>query len=115
MTAWDGEELVGLGNALSDSALVVYYSHILVLPAYQRRGIGSEIMRRLMARYQGFHQHVLICNGRGLVKFYEKCGFTRANRMHSMWIYDGPTLRANLAGNGSASRPASGRPGTRVT
>jgi hypothetical protein len=27
---------------------------LLVLPEYQRRGIGTELMRRLMARYEGF-------------------------------------------------------------
>src|SRR5437016_7738930 len=56
VTAWDGTRLVGLGNAISDGYLVVYYPHLLVLPVYQRRGIGMELMRRLMARYKGFHQ-----------------------------------------------------------
>src|SRR5205823_1230952 len=56
VTAWDGERLIGLGNAISDGYLVVYYPHLLVVPQYQRRGIGTEIMRRLMARYRDFHQ-----------------------------------------------------------
>src|SRR6266566_4123486 len=59
ISAWVGEKLVGLGNAISDGHLVVYYPHLIVLPEYQRRGIGTEIMRRLMARYQGFHQHMI--------------------------------------------------------
>jgi GNAT superfamily N-acetyltransferase len=33
---------VGLGNAISDGALVVYYPHMLVLPEYQGRGIGRR-------------------------------------------------------------------------
>ena len=65
ITAWDGERLVGLGNTLSDGYLVVYYSHLLVHPAYQRRGIGAELMRRLIARYRGFHQHILVADGGG--------------------------------------------------
>src|SRR5437016_13978095 len=72
VTAWDGERLIGLGNAISDGYLVVYYPHLLVLPEYQRRGIGREIMRRLMARYPDFHQHVIIADGRA-VDFYRKC------------------------------------------
>ena len=32
VTAWDGTKLVGLGNAISDGYLVVYYPHLLVLP-----------------------------------------------------------------------------------
>jgi GNAT superfamily N-acetyltransferase len=88
LTAWEGGKLVGLGNAISDGYLVVYYPHLLVLPEYQGRGIGRELMRRLMIVYQGFHQHVLIADGRA-VDFYRKCGFERAGKTESMWIYDG--------------------------
>src|SRR5258705_9259779 len=51
VTAWDDTTLIGLGNTLSDGHLVVYYSHLLVLPEYQGRGIGSRLMRMLMAHY----------------------------------------------------------------
>ncbi len=88
VTAWDATRLVGLGNALSDGCLVVYYPHLLVLPEYQGRGIGSELMRRLQARYAGFHQQVLVADGRAL-DFYRKCGFTRAGKTEPMWIYAG--------------------------
>jgi GNAT superfamily N-acetyltransferase len=50
ITAWDGERLVGLGNAISDGHLVVYYPHLLVLPEYQGRSIGTALMQRLMQR-----------------------------------------------------------------
>lgn len=88
VTAWDGTTLVGLGNAISDGFLVVYYPHLLVLPEYQRHGIGMELMRRLMAPYKGFHQHVLLADGRAL-DFYRKCGFERAGKTEPMWIYAG--------------------------
>ena len=88
VTAWDGPTLVGLGNAISDGCLVVYYPHLLVLPEYQRQGIGTEIMNRLLARYSGFHQHVLLADGRAL-DFYGKCGFQRAGKTEPMWIYAG--------------------------
>jgi len=87
-TAWDGTRLVGLGNAISDCYLVVYYPHLLVLPDYQGCGIGTELMRRLKARYEGFHQHMLVADGRAL-DFYRKCGFERAGRTEPMWIYAG--------------------------
>jgi GNAT superfamily N-acetyltransferase len=88
VTAWDETKLVGLGNAISDGYLVVYYPHLLVLPEYQGRGIGTELMRRLMARYNGFHQHMLVADGRAL-EFYRKCGFERAGKTEPMWIYAG--------------------------
>lgn len=88
VSAWDGAKLVGLGNAISDGHLVVYYPHLLVLPEYQGRGIGTGIMQRLMARYEGFHQHMLVADGRAL-DFYRKCGFQRAGKTEPMWIYAG--------------------------
>ena len=88
VTAWEGDWLVGLANALSDGHLVVYYSHLLVHPEFQGRGIGTRLMRLLMAHYQGFHQHVVIADGRA-IEFFRKCGFRRAGHTESMWIYAG--------------------------
>lgn len=86
ITAWDEGKLVGLANAISDGFLVVYYPHLLVLPDYQGEGIGTEIVRRLTAKYAGFHQHVLIAD-RECVSFYRHCGFSRAGSMEAMWIH----------------------------
>jgi len=88
VSAWDGNRLVGLGNAISDGHLVVYYPHLLVLPDYQGCGIGREIMQRLKTRYEGFHQHMLIAES-AAVRFYEKMGFARAGKTAPMWIYTG--------------------------
>jgi GNAT superfamily N-acetyltransferase len=88
VTAWDGGKLVGLGNAISDGYLVVYYPHLLVLPEYQGRGIGSRLIQMLKAKYAGFHQHMLVADGRA-IEFYRKCGFERAGKTEPMWIYAG--------------------------
>jgi GNAT superfamily N-acetyltransferase len=88
ISAWSGNDLVGLGNAISDGYLVVYYPHVLVHPDYHRRGIGSEIVRRLIKKYDGFHQHMLVADTK-MKKFYERLGFERAGATESMWIYGG--------------------------
>ena len=88
VTAWQGGRLVGLGNTLSDGQLVVYYSHLLVAPEFQGKGIGRQLMHRLMAHYEGFHQHVLVADGRA-IEFFRKCGFERAGKTEPMWIYAG--------------------------
>ena len=88
ISAWDGDRLVGLGNAISDGHLVVYYPHLLVLPDYHGRGVGREIVRRLQKRYAGFHQHMLIAE-LAAVAFYERMGFVRAGKTVPMWIYAG--------------------------
>jgi len=88
VTAWVKSSLVGLGNAISDGSLVVYYPHLLVLPEFQGRGIGRQLMKRLMNRYRGFHQHILVAEAKG-VSFYRKCGFKRAGKTNSMWVFGG--------------------------
>lgn len=88
VSAWDGDILVGLGNAISDGFLVVYYPHLLVLPAYQGKGVGTAIMNILKQKYAAFHMHMLTADGRA-VDFYEKCGFQRAGDTQPMWIYSG--------------------------
>jgi len=88
ISAWDGPQLVGLGNAISDGFLVVYFPHLLVHPDYQGRGIGTLIMNKMHSKYQGFHQQMLTADGRA-VDFYKKSGFEIAGKTQSMWIYKG--------------------------
>jgi len=88
VTAWADGRLVGLGNAISDGFLVVYYPHLLVLPRFHGKGVGSEIMRRLKKKYESFHQHMLVAEAKA-VGFYTKCGFERAGKTEPMWIYAG--------------------------
>ncbi len=88
VTAWEGERLVGLGNALSDGYLVVYYPHLLVHPDYQGMGIGKMIMEKFAQTYSRFHQQILVSDGK-TIGFYEKCGFAVAGQTQAMWIYQG--------------------------
>ncbi|HEY9568827.1 MAG TPA: GNAT family N-acetyltransferase [Thalassobaculum sp.] len=88
VTAWSADALIGLGNALSDGALVVYYPHLLVHPDWHGLGVGRAIIARLQERYAGFHQHALIADAPA-IGFYERCGFTRAGDCQAMWIYAG--------------------------
>jgi GNAT superfamily N-acetyltransferase len=88
VTAWDDDQLVGLGNALSDGYLVVYYPHLIVHPDHQGKGIGKLILKRLQEKYQGFHQQILVADGKA-VDFYRSCGFERAGATEPMWIYRG--------------------------
>jgi GNAT superfamily N-acetyltransferase len=88
VTAWDGTLLVGLGNAISDGHLVVYFPHLVVRPEYQHRGIGTQIVQRMRERYCGFHQQVLVADGLA-VGFYRRLGFARAGTTEPLWIFDG--------------------------
>ena len=46
ITAWDGEYLVGIARSLTDWVYVTYLSDLAVRKAYQRQGIGRELIRR---------------------------------------------------------------------
>ncbi|WP_020683164.1 GNAT family N-acetyltransferase [Marinobacterium rhizophilum] len=88
VTARIDGRLVGLGNALSDGHLVVYYPHLLVHPDFQGQGIGRALMQALQSRYAGFHQQMLTADG-GAIDFYRALGFERAGKTEPMWIYAG--------------------------
>lgn len=80
--------LIGLGNAISDGHLVVYYPHLLVHPEFQGQGIGRQMMDALQQRYAGLHMQMLTADGRA-ISFYENLGFSRAGQTQPMWIYAG--------------------------
>lgn len=88
VTAWDGSRLIGIGNALSDGFLVVYYPHLLVHPDYQSKGVGTKIMDALKEKYKDFHQQMLVSDQNALA-FYQRCGFERAGKTEALWIYAG--------------------------
>lgn len=88
VSAWNDQELVGIGNAISDGFLVVYYPHLLVNPKYQGQGIGKGIINILQKKYQHMHMQMLTSDAEA-IGFYEKCGFERAGKTQAMWIYDG--------------------------
>ncbi len=88
VTARVNGRLVGLGNAISDGHLVVYFPHMLVHPEFQHQGIGRAMMGALLERYADLHQKMLTADG-DAVEFYKSMGFERAGKTEPMWIYAG--------------------------
>lgn len=88
VSAWEGDRLIGIANALTDGFLVVYYPHMLVHPDYQGKGIGKMMMEAFQEIYGDFHQQILVADGKA-INFYEQCGFSKAGETQSMWIYRG--------------------------
>ncbi len=75
ITAHDGGELVGCLRILSDGCYFGTITELLVLPAYRRRGIGSQLLR--LARENA---PTLLYFGAqpGLEPFYERNGCRRS-------------------------------------
>jgi GNAT superfamily N-acetyltransferase len=78
ISAHEGHRLVGFGRVLSDGVLHGLIVELIVLPGYQGRGIGSDILNRLVKRCQakGIRDIQLFC-ARGKTGFYEKHGFVK--------------------------------------
>lgn len=76
ITAWHNNKLVGLGRAISDGCLTVYFPDLLVKPEYQRHKIGTEIMRLLLSEFGNLHNQVLIAEDDMAREFYRKMGFS---------------------------------------
>lgn len=72
--------VVGFVTAISDGVLSAYIPLLEVLPEYQRRGIGSELMRRMLARLRALYMVDLLCDPQ-LQPFYRRFGMLPASAM----------------------------------
>ncbi|MFP2768143.1 GNAT family N-acetyltransferase [Oceanisphaera sp. KMM 10153] len=88
VTARVSGKLVGVGNAISDGHLVVYYPHMLVHPSMHGKGVGRKMMETMQSVYSSFHQQMLTADGEA-IEFYKALGFERAANTEPMWIYAG--------------------------
>jgi GNAT superfamily N-acetyltransferase len=75
IAAWGGMRLVGLVRVPSDGNLFTTVPEVMVDPAYQRQGIGRELMRRALAAAPG--GRLFFGAQPGNEPFFERCGFKR--------------------------------------
>lgn len=85
ISAWDGGLPAGMARVISDGGYMFLIVDVMVLPEYQGRGIGREMMNRInswideLAR-DGSCIMVNLMATPGNESFYEKLGFvTRPN------------------------------------
>ena len=70
-------KVVGFVNALSDGVLSAFIPLLEVLPSHRGRGIGSELVHRMLDELAGFYSVDLLCDPE-LGPFYERFGMQRA-------------------------------------
>jgi len=71
-----GGEVVGTGLVLSDGVLHALIVNVIVTPEMRGNGIGTEIMKRLVARcHEVGMLQVQLFSARGKRGFYERLGF----------------------------------------
>ncbi len=74
--AMEGERCIGFINALSDGHLCAFIPLLEVLPEYQGRGIGSQLVRHMLDELNDLYSVDIVCD-EGLKAYYESLGFTR--------------------------------------
>lgn len=77
---YDGENLVGMGRLVGDGAVICYVQDLIVIPEYQHKGVGSEILDALIEyveelRMAGTQMMLCLMCAKGRESFYEKHGF----------------------------------------
>ena len=76
VSAWHRDTLVGLARGLSDDVSILYLQDILVRPAFQRQGIGRQLLDNVLARFRHVRTVVLLTDDRAQqLQFYASAGF----------------------------------------
>lgn len=71
--------LVGLARVVSDFGTLVYLQDVLVDPGMHRRGIGAELVARVLEPFADVRQTVLLTDvNPGTAAFYSSLGFSQA-------------------------------------
>jgi GNAT superfamily N-acetyltransferase len=81
ISAWDGDELVGLIRIVGDGLTIIYIQDLLVLNTYQNQGIATQLMQQILEKYKTVRQKVLLTEEAPNVRhFYEKNGFQSCDK-----------------------------------
>ena len=72
--------IVGYITAISDGISCAYIPHLEVRPDYQGQGIGSELVRRLLARLDHLYMIDLTCDP-DVQPFYQRLGMRPSTGM----------------------------------
>ena len=74
--ARDGEKIVGLVRLIGDGFSSVFVQDLIVLPTYQRQGIGSTLMKQALSDYKDTYQIQLATEeSEKTLEFYRSLGF----------------------------------------
>ena len=80
--AYDSNQLVGVIRTVGDGFSIVFVQDILVFPEYQRKGIGTQLLREVIERFSTAYQMMLMTdNTPKTISFYQSLGFVKADDM----------------------------------
>ena len=74
--ALDGDTVVGLVRLVGDGFSSIFVQDLIVLPIYQRKGIGSALMKEALEAYKDVYQVQLVTEQtERTLGFYRSMGF----------------------------------------
>ncbi len=73
VTAWDGSILVGVARSLTDYCYCCYLSDLAVKKAYQKKGIGKQLIALTKERI-GEDAMLLLLSAASAMEYYPKVG-----------------------------------------
>lgn len=86
--AYDGDQLVGLIRAVGDGETILFIQDLLVLPSYQRQGIGRQLVDALVDQFPQVRQRVLLTDDQPQTRaFYENIGFVQSSKVGVIAFY----------------------------
>ena len=77
VSAWDGDRMIGVARSLTDFAFATYLADIAVRLAYQRQGIGRELVKR--TQKEGKTATIFLFAAPAAVPYYPHIGFTEGS------------------------------------
>ena len=79
IACYDGEKLAGYVDAVSNGLTDAYIQDLMVAPAYQGQGIGTELMKRIITRLKEkkIFMISIVYGNEELASFYKKFGFVQ--------------------------------------
>ena len=81
--ARDGEEIVGLVRLVGDGFSSVFVQDLIVLPSYQRQGIGNDLMKEALGDFKDAYQVQLVTE-----QTEKNLGFYRSLGFETLSTYD---------------------------
>ena len=85
VSAWAGDELIGLARGLSDDVSVFLLQDILVRPEWQRKGIGTALLTDCLKRFAHVRAALLLTDDEAYQRaFYESFGFANVGDLHEL-------------------------------
>ncbi|WP_127714554.1 GNAT family N-acetyltransferase [Halobacteriovorax sp. HLS] len=79
--AYENDKLLGFINSVSDGVLTAYIPLLEVLPEYQGKGIGKNLVLRMQDELKHLYMIDLLCDEE-LIPYYEKIGMIRTQGVY---------------------------------